>query len=394
MALTLPIEAVGSAASLIFLLTFAMVNLSVIVLRRKAPDLPRRYRVPLYPVVPILGIVLNLFLAVYQFTFQPLAWYVTIGWIAVGLVLYYAYSEKRAAEVQPQVLETPAPAAPSGERSVVIPLHNPEHVYALLDYAEPMARARGLDQVAVTVVEVPRQLPIKEGLRFAPRKESLLFRAAEHATMRQSGLTTDTIVAHRASDGIMAAAARHNGDLLVMGWKGYTDTRDRVFGEVADRVIRHAPCDLAVVKLASTEAPRRCLFPTAGGPHALLAAEILGQIASVFRMSITLCNVVEPDATSEERAEAERWIARTRDRIDSDVEIDHIVIESKTVAGGIVKASKGYDLVVLGAAREPWYQQVLFGEIPEKVARYSSASVLVVKRYEGRLRSLLKKAFG
>ena len=35
-----------------------------------------------------------------------------------------------------------------------------------------------------------------------------------------------------------------------------------------------------------------------------------------------------------------------------------------------------------------------FAEIPEKVARFSSASVLVVKRYEGRVRSLLKRAFG
>ncbi|MEJ2195408.1 MAG: APC family permease [Ignavibacteriaceae bacterium] len=41
MAVTLPIEAVGSAASLIFLLTFAMVNLSLIALRRKYPEIPR-----------------------------------------------------------------------------------------------------------------------------------------------------------------------------------------------------------------------------------------------------------------------------------------------------------------------------------------------------------------
>jgi amino acid transporter len=78
-ALTLPIEAVGSAASLICLLTFALVNLSVIALRRKAPEINRRYRVPFYPVTPILGIVLNVFLALYQFSFQPIAWYVTVG---------------------------------------------------------------------------------------------------------------------------------------------------------------------------------------------------------------------------------------------------------------------------------------------------------------------------
>lgn len=394
MALTLPIEAVGSAASLIFLLTFAMVNLSVIVLRRKAPDLNRRYKVPFYPVVPILGIVLNLFLAFYQFTFQPLAWYVVLGWIAVGLILYYAYSKERAAEVQPQLLEVAPPRIPPHHRSVVVPLHNPDHVYALLDYAEPIANARGLDQVAISVVEVPRQLPIQEGLRFVPRKESLLFRAEEHAAMRQSGLTTDMIVAHRAVDGILSSVSRHHGEVLVMGWKGYTNTRDRVFGEVADRIIRYAPCDIAVIKLASTEAPRRCLFPSAGGPNALLAAELLSALATVFKMTITICHVVEPDATDEERAEAHRWMTRTREKLTTDVDIDHLIIEAKTVAGGIAKASKDYDLVVLGAAREPWYQQVLFGEIPEKVARYSSASVLVVKRYEGRIRSLLKRAFG
>jgi hypothetical protein len=37
---------------------------------------------------------------------------------------------------------------------------------------------------------------------------------------------------------------------------------------------------------------------------------------------------------------------------------------------------------------------VLFGEIPEKVARLSPTSVLVVKRYEGKVRSFLKRALG
>ena len=174
MALTLPIEAVGSAASLIFLLTFAMVNLSVIALRRKAPELPRRYKVPLYPVVPVLGIVLNVYLAVYQFTFQPLAWYVTGGWILGGLFLYYAYFEKQAAGIRPQILEPRRPAEPVAHETVVVPLHNPDHVHVLLDYAQPIAEARGLKTTAISVVQVPHQLPIHEGLRFAHHREALL----------------------------------------------------------------------------------------------------------------------------------------------------------------------------------------------------------------------------
>ena len=53
-----------------------------------------------------------------------------------------------------------------------------------------------------------------------------------------------------------------------------------------------------------------------------------------------------------------------------------------------------YDLVVIGAAKEPLFRKMLLGEIPEKVARHSPASVLVVKRYEGAVRSLVKKLMG
>ena len=129
MAITLPIEAVGSAASLIFLLTFALVNLSVITLRRKYPEIPRRYKVPLYPFIPIAGFLLNIFLALYQFNFQPIAWYVTIGWISVGLLIYYAVFEKRAAVLEPQVLlPGQFQAEYSPPPTVLVALHNPDHV--------------------------------------------------------------------------------------------------------------------------------------------------------------------------------------------------------------------------------------------------------------------------
>ena len=394
MALTLPIEAVGSAASLIFLLTFAMVNLSVITLRRKAPDLKRGYKVPLYPLLPVLGIVLNIFLAVYQFTFQPLAWYVTGGWILLGLILYYGYFEKQAAGIQPQILEPSRAPEVLKRDAVVVPLHNPDHVQALLNYAKPIAEARGLRTVAMSVVKVPHQLPIHEGLRFAHHREALLKRGREYAVSQGVNLDTELVVAHQAQDGILEGARRSGADLLVMGWKGYTDTRDRIFGEVADRVIRNAPCDLALLKIESSEVPKRCLLPTAGGAHASLGAEFLNVLAPAFGMTVTACMVVDPEATDTDRAEAHRWIDKTLDRIGPDVKVDRLLIESESIPGGIARASKDFDLVVLGAGREPVFRQVLFGEIPEKVARYSPASVLVVKQYEGHVRSMFKRIFG
>ncbi|NIR45469.1 MAG: amino acid permease [Gemmatimonadetes bacterium] len=395
MALTLPIETVGSAASLIFLLTFALVNLAVIALRRKMPELPRVYRVPLYPLTPILGIALNVFLALYQFKFQPMAWYVTAGWVIFGLLIYFAHFEKIAAVAEPQVLvpsQRPFEAPP--DYAVIVPLHNPDNVEVLLDFARPIAEARGRRLVAISVVEVPRQLPIHEGMRFTHHREPLVRQAREYADERGIELETDLVIAHHAHHGILEAADRHQAEVLLMGWKGFTDTRERIFGEVADQVIRFAPCDLMLLKLVGNAQFRRCLFPTAGGPHAQLAAEFLNALAREFDMEVTTGYVVPPDATPRQRAEAERWMEKTLTHVDPKLVVEKRLIEARSVPGGLALASRDFDLVVIGAAKEPLFHKVLLGEIPEKVARHSPTSVLVVKRYEGTVKSLVKRLMG
>ena len=62
-----------------------------------------------------------------------------------------------------------------------MPIRNPDTVSSLLDIAAPLARDRGGRVVALAVVEVPRQLPIHEGLSFAGRKEGLFSQAREYA---------------------------------------------------------------------------------------------------------------------------------------------------------------------------------------------------------------------
>ena len=395
MALTLPIEAVGSAASLIFLLTFALVNLSVIVLRRKYPEIPRKYRVPLYPILPLLGFSLNIFLALYQFNFQPIAWYVTGGWIAVGLLLYYSVFEKRAAVAEPQVL-LPGKLIPESDasESLVVALYNPESVEILLDMAIPVARDRGYRIVAISVVDVPRQMPIHEGMRYAHHKQPLFNKAKKIGTEKHIPVETDLVIAHNSSDGILAAVEKHNAGLLAMGWKGYTDARDRIFGEIADQVIRFATCDLMLLKIGDKRKISNCLLPTAGGPNAQLASKILNAIIKGRKIPVTAGYVVNENAPDLEKEQGIQRMEATLSGLDKAVKKEKKIIESNSIAGGIAKASRDFDLVVIGAAKEPLFQKMLFGEIPEKVARYSPTSVLLVKKYEGIVKSIMKKILG
>ena len=87
------INVLGDMTSVGTLAAFAIVCLSVIYLRRAAPDLPRGFTVPLYPVLPVLGIVSCLYLitTVPWNVLQFFVWYL-LG----GIVLYFVYGMRNS----------------------------------------------------------------------------------------------------------------------------------------------------------------------------------------------------------------------------------------------------------------------------------------------------------
>lgn len=388
-ALAFPIEIVGSAASLMFLLTFTLVNLALVVLRKRMPGAKAAYKVPLFPYVPLAAAVINMALAVYQFNFDPMSWFVALGWIALGLIAYTAYFSK-AEETAPTVIEaTAAPPPPSAYR-VLVPIANPATVEPLLNLAFPIARSLGGDVVATSVVQVPIQLPIQEGLKYVDRQMPNMDVARRYASTTGNTLNTDVRIAHRVEEGILSAADQDRTDLILMGWKGYTSTTERIFGEVLDRVVHRSNSDIAVVKIRGEGKFERILLPTAGGPHAEFAAELLEPIVKATGAKVTACYVIPADADRAQEEEAERWMNRTLRHVDlGDVEFR--AIRSDSVANGIINAASDYDLVALGAAKTGLFQQLLFGEIPDRVGRYAESSVMLVKRHEGTAKRWLRR---
>ena len=82
------INFLGDATSVGTLAAFAVVCLTVIWLRRTHPEIPRGYRVPLYPIVPILGIGS----CVWLISSVPLPVLTFFGWYVLGgMVLYFVY---------------------------------------------------------------------------------------------------------------------------------------------------------------------------------------------------------------------------------------------------------------------------------------------------------------
>lgn len=395
MALLFPIHVIGSAASVMFLLTFSLVNLSLIALRRKFPELKGGFRVPLYPATPIAAVVLNMFLAIYQFNFDPRAWHIAIAWIIVGLFIYFIYFQKVTDSDMPQVLEIRQLKSTNAyPYRILVPLHNPDHVIPLMKLAIPIAKAREGEIIVLGVIDVPINLPPHEGMRFVHHKTPLLRKAIAYGNEQGVETRSAIRIAHQVWDGILHAAEAEKATLVLMGWKGYTTTRDRIMGEVTDKVVRHAPCDLITVKLMGDRPIRRILITSASGPHATLAAEYVGIYHDMDGQEVTCCYVVESNAGEDDRETARQWIQKTIHLTNLEGKAEMRLLEGKKVATSLIRAAADYDLIVLGASREGVFSSVLFGEIPEKVARYSHTPVMIVQRYEGPVKTLVKRVMG
>lgn len=70
------------------LFAFVLVSLGVWVLRRKRPDLPRSFRVPLVPLVPILAVLACLWLMI---NLTAITWVRFLIWMALGIIIYGLY---------------------------------------------------------------------------------------------------------------------------------------------------------------------------------------------------------------------------------------------------------------------------------------------------------------
>jgi APA family basic amino acid/polyamine antiporter len=88
-----PGDIVGDMTSIGTLFAFMLVCVAVIVLRKTDPDLPRQFKTPLVPLVPILGI-LACGLMIYGLGWTN--WARLLVWLMIGLIIYFGYSKNHS----------------------------------------------------------------------------------------------------------------------------------------------------------------------------------------------------------------------------------------------------------------------------------------------------------
>src|ERR671913_156649 len=89
----LPLTTLGELVNIGTLAAFVLVSLGVLVLRRTQPDLPRAFKTPFVPALPIAAALLCLFVM----GFLTIGtWLRFLVWMGIGIIIYFAYSRSHS----------------------------------------------------------------------------------------------------------------------------------------------------------------------------------------------------------------------------------------------------------------------------------------------------------
>ena len=264
-----------------------------------------------------------------------------------------------------------------------MPVHNPHTAEPLLRLAATIARPRGGAIILLRVVQVPDQLPAELARASIKGEERMLEDLQALEGDVGVPITTEVRVGRNVGRAILESAREDRSHLIVLGWKGFTTTARKILGEVTDDVVRLARSDIMLVKFGGEpEVPRRVLLPSAGGIHARKATGYALAMSGANGGELTLASVVLANAPDGRRTAEEDRLGGERAELPEDAVVSTRVVSGTGIAETIVAAASDYDAVMIGASGDSFSSRILFGTIPERVAREAPGTVIVLKSHD------------
>jgi nucleotide-binding universal stress UspA family protein len=139
-------------------------------------------------------------------------------------------------------------------KKIAVGLDGSDGSWHALDTAISLARLA--PDVEIWVISVEERLPhmpeLIDELEEEKSRANAIFDAMHEkaATVGQTAgvhVRGKTIVGH-AAQGIVRVAEEGDFDLLIIGHSGRSNVWGRFLGSTADKIVRHAPCDVLVVR--------------------------------------------------------------------------------------------------------------------------------------------------
>ncbi len=384
MTLILPIEEIAASTAVMFLLLFMFVNISAITLRYKRPDIERKYTMPLFPYVPIIGVLTVVVLIFGVWLDYPMSVIIAIVWIEIGLMAFYLYGGKEKIEKierdgHPDVVaDRKEHMKKAKEYKILVPVTNEEQK-DLVKFAALVARVENAEVHLIKVIEMDRGIPL-DSMNFKELTPHIKVVDKLKKILDREGIKCQSkvLISRLASDAILDTIDEEKINLTIIGWRGEAKA-DHIFGHNIDELVQRADCDVVVFKSRDLgKEVKKILVVSTPMWHSSYATSYAVLIAKQDYSHITIFSASADDAgkaKEEEYAEKLCQICQVHD-----VEYTKKVVESKSVEDAIVEEAVEHDLVVFGAAGEWSLKKYAFGSMQDRLAKRIKKPILMVRK--------------
>jgi APA family basic amino acid/polyamine antiporter len=251
----------GTMYSFGAMLSFTVAHASVIQLRRRRGEEELAFRAR--PNLRVRGVDWPVF-AFFGGLATALAWlvvviqspgtrYAGLGWLAFGFAIYVVYRRRVVRVPLRETSRAPVeigPAQALAFRNILVPVAPGYPSEEAMDVACRLASERRATIVAMTVVEVPLELPLDAYLPDAVADADRELEEAHQIGESYGVRVIERIVrARNAGRAVVDEAARRNSEIVVMGGPRrirLAAGKRAIFGDTVDFVLKHAPCRVMV----------------------------------------------------------------------------------------------------------------------------------------------------
>ena len=278
MAVWLPIEQLALAAGVMFLFLFTQVNWAGINIRRLyGHKLDYGFKIPLFPIMPLIGIFAKAGLAIFLLIYNPLSWAIAIIWILIGFSIYKLYIVKKEIEHYAPLVANIGPQQRKDYRIMVV--FNKKTIEKLVTIARSIAKSKDGEISLLNVATIPIQIPLSMAHGFAVP----VMKSFDELRARPGFADYRYLVrlSHDTTEAILATAEEQGINLIVMDFYDLKNNR---------KLLSLTTCDIVGVNIKKEfeKEISRIVVAYDKGRHSDLGLEIAKSFSSSMKRRIRI----------------------------------------------------------------------------------------------------------
>ena len=347
------VAAAGAAASLIFLISFAIAHVTSLLARRRAGTSAGTFRTPFFPAVPVVGGLACAGLAVFQAFAVPSAGGIVAVWLGLGVILYLALFARGAKIVDAYAEAADPDLIKYRGRTplVLVPIANPANAPALVGVAGAMAPPVVGRVLLLSVVKLQDTASdVAASIDAAQQVLQKSLTTAIDLDYMPEALVTMSSTPWKE---IARVANDYQCESLLVGMHRLEEATGEAH-EPLQQLLNDVNCDVSILRAVPGWRPdeaRRVLIPIGGkGMHDELRARLLGSLMRTAPRELTFMQVLPSDAT-EERCDDARKMLLQLALDETAAQPSAVVVRSDDAVQAIVDESANSGLVILGLPR-------------------------------------------